>query len=677
MIVQHVSPSDLKREYGILCQRLYPLTGEKTPFGSTWCVVEPLGSTLPHDHHEGEVFLIFSGKGKMTIDTEIREVGVGDIIHIPPFSRHVLENPFAEEIRFVSIYWEIAAEKEVAELPERVFVTVAPPTPNGDLHLGHMAGPYLASDSYARAYRLRGVPTVLVTGSDDNQSYVVTKGLKMGMSSNDVAAHFAARNHSTLRSANIRLQEFLRPGENLRYVKFVQDFFRKLYEDGKLETKDADSLYCERCEKYLYEAFVRGGCPQCGELTNGNGCERCGHTNDCINLLEPVCNQCQNRAEIRTFRRLYFPLSSQSEALKNFHTTVKMSRRLRALTTEITSGELADVSVSHLSTWGIPVGIPGFEGQVIYEWLEMAAGYLFLAQEHSLSGDAAEIWKNSRAKVVQFFGFDNGFFYTTFIPAVLLAHDSKTQLPFAFESNEFYQLEGLKFSTSRNHAVWADDVLSEVPADVMRFFLATTRPESEETNFSMVDFAETVDRELYGRWHLWLEKVSDNLGEFEGLAPELELLTAEGKNFYTTLGRQIERLKTAYSPEEFSLATAAAELKELVRIASRFTAGAKFANENQNERKEAMALELLAVKTLALFSAPIMPAFGERLLDALGTPEEKRRWTSALEAIPTDQAISDLDGFEFEESRNRLWRLATQRKEKGGAQIQAPMAMTH
>ena len=30
------------------------------------------------------------------------------------------------------------------------FITAAPPTPNGDLHVGHMAGPYVAADVYRR-----------------------------------------------------------------------------------------------------------------------------------------------------------------------------------------------------------------------------------------------------------------------------------------------------------------------------------------------------------------------------------------------------------------------------------------------------------------------------------------------------------------------------------------------
>ncbi len=47
------------------------------------------------------------------------------------------------------------------------------PTPNGGMHLGHIAGPYLAGDVYARYQRARGRDVVFTTGTDDSQTFVV------------------------------------------------------------------------------------------------------------------------------------------------------------------------------------------------------------------------------------------------------------------------------------------------------------------------------------------------------------------------------------------------------------------------------------------------------------------------------------------------------------------------
>ena len=51
---------------------------------------------------------------------------------------------------------------------KRVLITATPPTSNGDLHLGHLSGPYLAGDVYKRYCRLRGGTAFFITGGDDN-----------------------------------------------------------------------------------------------------------------------------------------------------------------------------------------------------------------------------------------------------------------------------------------------------------------------------------------------------------------------------------------------------------------------------------------------------------------------------------------------------------------------------
>lgn len=58
----------------------------------------------------------------------------------------------------------------------RFLVTITPPTPNGDLHIGHIAGPFLGADVFTRVQRQQRFPPglvrahVVITGSDDAHS---------------------------------------------------------------------------------------------------------------------------------------------------------------------------------------------------------------------------------------------------------------------------------------------------------------------------------------------------------------------------------------------------------------------------------------------------------------------------------------------------------------------------
>ena len=44
-----------------------------------------------------------------------------------------------------------------------------------DLHLGHLSGPHLGADLRVRYLRMPGRQVTYLSGTDDNQSYVVTK----------------------------------------------------------------------------------------------------------------------------------------------------------------------------------------------------------------------------------------------------------------------------------------------------------------------------------------------------------------------------------------------------------------------------------------------------------------------------------------------------------------------
>ena len=69
--------------------------------------------------------------------------------------------------------------------------TAAPPTPNGDLHLGHLSGPYSGADILVRARRLQGGDALYLTGSDLHQSYVPTKARRDGVEPLTMAEGFA------------------------------------------------------------------------------------------------------------------------------------------------------------------------------------------------------------------------------------------------------------------------------------------------------------------------------------------------------------------------------------------------------------------------------------------------------------------------------------------------------
>ncbi len=64
--------------------------------------VPPGGSTLPHYHvRTEEIYYILVGRGEMRVGKEVRAVGPGDAIAIPPGAKHQITNTGEAVLRFL------------------------------------------------------------------------------------------------------------------------------------------------------------------------------------------------------------------------------------------------------------------------------------------------------------------------------------------------------------------------------------------------------------------------------------------------------------------------------------------------------------------------------------------------------------------------------------------------
>src|SRR5262249_19538001 len=192
--------------------------------------------------------------------------------------------------------------------------------------------------------------------------------------------------------------------------------------------------YCAACKAYLVEALCRGTCRSCNAKTYADACEACGMPNFGVSLEEVHCSVCGGKPDERPVRRLLFPLEPHRPAIEAFLRRATMGGRARALAEKVLAGALPDVPVTIPADWGIDVPVAGYENQRISPWFEVAASFLSntseLLRRLEGEGDWRNVWCGERrAHVIQLFGFDNGFFYLIFYPALLAAFDSSIGLP--------------------------------------------------------------------------------------------------------------------------------------------------------------------------------------------------------------------------------------------------------
>ncbi|MEJ1267048.1 cupin domain-containing protein [Pantoea ananatis] len=94
-----------KFSYGLNSKSL--LLPDSTTGGMS-CSLPPGSQSTFHRHHETELFLITSGKGRVNIEgRESEEVAPEDIIYINPLHGHTIENTSEnEDLNFTALYWD-------------------------------------------------------------------------------------------------------------------------------------------------------------------------------------------------------------------------------------------------------------------------------------------------------------------------------------------------------------------------------------------------------------------------------------------------------------------------------------------------------------------------------------------------------------------------------------------
>ena len=621
--------------------------------GAAWGRVVPGAATTHHRHDEVEMFVVVGGRGDVVVDAVRHPVGPGTVVVVEPFEAHVLENTGDADLVFLTQYWRDGARAVSSATPvssehgdRPVFVFSTPPTPNGDLHLGHLAGPYLGADVYVRFQRMNGAQAWHLTGSDDFQSYVVDAARREGRTSAELAAHYSAEIAATLDLMDIPLDQYTVTNADPAYVPALKEFFTRLVASGAVEPADGPALFDAETGAYLYEVDVRGGCPGCGESTGGNICEDCGEPNVVTDLADPVAKRSGAAPRPGTARRYVLPLHDFADVVLAHQRRGRVPARVRELAARLfRTRECLDIAITHPSGWGIVPDQADAAGQVLWVWPEMAFGFL-----HGIEQLGERLGRGWRAaepgddwQLVHFFGYDNSFYHSVLYPVLYRLALPEWEPDVDYHVNEFYLYDGAKFSTSRRHAIWGKEILDADSVDAVRYYLARTRPETARTNFRLDDYRRALAETLLGTWQRWLHDLGRRVaGEYGGLAPDAGNWTPEHAAFLARLHARLGTLTASLRPGGFSLNDATAELDVLVADTVRFAGRERLLAEAgglPDEVRTATALELAAAALLAYGAAPVMPRFAARLAAALGQPPPEV-WPGTVELVPPGQKVT-------------------------------------
>jgi methionyl-tRNA synthetase len=426
-----------------------------------------------------------------------------------------------------------------------------------------------------------------------------------------------------------------------------QDFFKVIHDKGMFKRKTESQLFDPEAQKFLADRYVKGTCPICANPdAYGDQCEKCGSSLSPSELINPRSALTGATPEYRETEHWYIPLGDLQPQLEAWLATKTdwKPNVMGQVKSWLTAG-LGDRAVTRDLNWGVKVPLDDAEGKVLYVWFDAPIGYISATKEWAVQKGDPELWKqywrDEDSDLIHFIGKDNIVFHCLMFPATLMAYGGYV-LPKNVPANEFLNLEGQKLSTSRNWAVWIHEYLDVFPADWLRYAIATTLPETKDSDFSWKEFQNRVNGELADiLGNFIFRTMSFTQRFFEGVVPEPKDLSEVDKAMLAQIATHKEQIGKHY--DAFTFRDAVSATMNLARLGNKyFTDTEPWKTRKTDPQACANALYVSAQVSAALsvLFDPILPHSMRTLRADLGVAESTS-WADVNDAmIPAGATIS-------------------------------------
>ncbi|MCB9127292.1 MAG: methionine--tRNA ligase [Ardenticatenales bacterium] len=507
-------------------------------------------------------------------------------------------------------------------MSDTIAIFVAWPYANGDSHLGHIAGAYLPADIFARYHRLRGNRVLMVSGSDTHGTPITVRAKQAGISPREIYEHYHDRFLGDWQQLGITFDLFTHT-DTANHHTIAQQIFRRLYDEEVMFLGMEKQLYDREAGQFLADRYVEGTCPHCGYAgARGDQCDHCGRTLDAVELIDPRSKLTGSRPEIRETEQFFIDLPAYEAELTDY---VEGNEHWRPTVRNFVLGWLREGlqprAMSRDISWGIPLPIEGYEEKVMYVWFEAVIGYISAAVEWAKNRGTPDEWeawwKNPDARSYYFIGKDNTPFHTVLWGTELLGYDRSLNLPYDVPANEYLNLEGEKFSTSRNYAVWLPDFLERYDPDPLRYYLTAIAPETKDADFKWEEFVLRNNSELVAAWGNLVNRV---LGfaykRYDGIVPTPGDLDDADQALLSQIEQGFARVGELY--ERVRLRDALREALALVREVNGYLERKspwKVFKSDPAAAGTTIFVAMRAIDSLKLMLAPVLPHSSQQIHD--------------------------------------------------------------
>ena len=242
---------------------------------------------------------------------------------------------------------------------ERHLLLPAYPTPNGRLHLGHIAGPFLHMDVLARSLKLFGAKVGMVSMVDSTDAYVLFQARQQNKTPSDIVESNFKNIRNDLSKMKIDLDLFINPLSQPyqeRYQSILKDFLDQLSEHQDLSYKDETYFYDDNIEEYLSGPWIKGFCPYCNESVVGFFCEKCGANIQPTELKDLTCYNGESFNSFKEYHlRNAFINKKIVPELQDYLVQFNLSDKHKKIIQRHIDDSEHLTRITHASNWGLNI----------------------------------------------------------------------------------------------------------------------------------------------------------------------------------------------------------------------------------------------------------------------------------------------------------------------------------
>ena len=504
-------------------------------------------------------------------------------------------------------------------MPRKIAVTSALPYSNGPIHIGHLVE-YLQTDIWVRFQKMCGNQCLYFCADDTHGTPVMISARAAGISPEELVGRMYKEHKGDFDRFLIEFDNYYstHSPENKYFSELI---FNRLNAAGSIVKSSVEQAYCQKCQMWLPDRYIRGTCPRChAENQYGDSCDKCGGIYRPTELINPKCSTCGTEPVRKESVHYFFRLADYEQQLRAMisggHTQKSVANKLE----EWFSAGLKDWDISRDGPY-FGFRIPGEQDKFFYVWLDAPIGYMASAKNYCDKNhlDFDALWPGTGSRKVSdaefelyhFIGKDIMYFHALFWPAMLIGSGIKTAEKLFVHG--FLTVNGEKMSKSRGTFIKAGTYARYLDPEYLRYYYASKLTDNvEDIDLRIDDFIGKVNSDLVGKFANLASRSGPMLTS--KLDSRLGRLDEQGKALVAKLAAAKDQIIDDYENLRFS-----AVVRTIAGLADEAN---RYVEQNQpwvmvktdlEATRTTLTAVINAVRILTIYLKPILPRFAEKV----------------------------------------------------------------